>query len=93
MANGVYVCAICGTAYNSIEERAACETKCIAAKKENEEKLRQEKLEAEKEARREEIEATAKHYNELVKAYVKDYGKYSVTRAYNELFPISKFFL
>lgn len=43
-----YTCAICGTEYETIEERAACESACIADKQRREELLQ---LKKESEAR------------------------------------------
>lgn len=71
---GMYCCAICGKGYETIEERAACETKCIADRKKAEEALKKQKLEEEKNERKKEIEVKWKELNELTSEYIKDYG-------------------
>lgn len=61
MANGIYVCALCGSSHNDIEERIACETKCLKKRKEEEAR-------AAREAERKKAEETNKKKRESEKA-------------------------
>lgn len=69
-----YRCAICGKAYDTIDERVACETKCLAARKKAQAELEKKKLEEEKVTRKAEIEKKFKELSNLVNDYCKDYG-------------------
>lgn len=75
-----YTCDVCGKTYDTVEERNACETKCLADRKKAEAKRKEEELRKVKETRKKEIEMAYDHYNELLKAYIKDYGSYSFMR-------------
>ena len=79
-----YMCDVCGKTYETVEERNACETKCLAERAKAEAKRKEEELRKEKETRKKEIEDALDHYNALLKAYIKDYGSYSATRLYND---------
>lgn len=70
----MYKCEICKRVYPTIEERNACEAKCIAAKKKAEAELAKQKLDKEKTTRKEEIEKKYKELTNLIKSYCKDYG-------------------
>ena len=76
----MYKCEICGKEYENIEERVACETKCLHDRKVAEEKRKKIKLEQEKETRKQEIQMAANHYNDLLTAFMKDYGTYPTMR-------------
>ena len=52
----MYKCEICGKEYENIEDRVACETKCLHDRKVAEEKRKKIKLEQEKETRKQEIQ-------------------------------------
>lgn len=78
-----YRCAICGKSYDTIEERSACETKCLSDRAEAERKRKEEELRKTKENRKKELDMAWDHYNELLKAYIKDYGSYSAVREYS----------
>lgn len=71
-----YKCGICGSVYNSIEERMNCEMACIKKQKEAEKKAVAEKMRKEKEARKKELDAAMKHTAKLLEAWNKDYGIY-----------------
>ena len=68
----VYHCAICGKSYDTVDERVACETKCLAERKKAQAELEKKKLEEKKTTRKEEIE---KKYKELLATLVNDYCK------------------
>ena len=70
----VYHCAICGKPYDTVDERVACETKCLAARKKAQAELEKKKLEEKKNARKAEIEKKYKELATLVNDYCKDYG-------------------
>lgn len=70
----MYKCGICGKEYENIEDRIACETKCLHDRKVAEEKCKQMKLEKEKETRRKEVQMAWDHYSDLLKAFIEDYG-------------------
>lgn len=70
----VYHCAICGKPYDTVDERVACETKCLAARKKAQAEIEKKKLEEQKNTRKAEIEKKYKELATLVNDYCKDYG-------------------
>ena len=70
----VYHCAICGKSYDTVDERVACETKCLAARKKAQAEIEKKKLEEKKNTRKTEIEKKYKELATLVNDYCKDYG-------------------
>lgn len=70
----VYHCAICGKPYDTVDERVACETKCLAARKKAQAEIEKKKLEEKKNTRKAEIEKKYKELATLVNDYCKDYG-------------------
>ena len=70
----VYHCAICGKPYDTVDDRVACETKCLAARKKAQAELEKKKLEEKKNTRKAEIEKKYKELATLVNDYCKDYG-------------------
>ena len=70
----VYHCAICGKPYDTVDERVACETKCLAERKKAQAELEKKKLEEKKTTRKAEIEKKYKELATLVNDYCKDYG-------------------
>lgn len=76
----MYKCEICGKEYENIEDRVACETKCLHDRKVAEEKRKKMKLEQEKETRKKEIQMAWDHYSDLFKAFTEDYGSYPTMR-------------
>lgn len=70
----VYHCAICGKRYDTVDERVACETKCLAARKKAQAEIEKKKLEEKKNTRKAEIEKKYKELATLVNDYCKDYG-------------------
>ena len=73
-----YRCAICGKAYDTIDERVSCETKCLAARKKAQAELEKKRLEEKKTTRKAEIEKKYKELSSLVKDYCKDYGSLQI---------------
>ena len=76
----MYKCEICGKEYENIEDRVACETKCLHDRKVAEEKRKKMKLEQEKETRKKEVQMAWGHYSDLLKAFIEDYGSYPTMR-------------
>ena len=74
----VYHCAICGKPYDTVDERVACETKCLAERKKAQAELEKKKLEEKKTTRKEEIEKKYKELSTLVKNYINDYGSLQI---------------
>lgn len=70
----VYHCAICGKSYDTVDERVACETKCLAARKKAQAELEKKRLEEKKNTRKAEIEKKYKELVTLVNDYCKDDG-------------------
>ena len=85
----VYHCAICGKPYDTVDERVACETKCLAARKKAQAELEKKKLEEKKTTRKEEIEKKYKELSTLVKNYINDYGSLQIgdTRYFDDNMP------
>lgn len=73
-----YHCAICGKAYDTIDERVACETKCLADRKKAQAELEKKRLEEKKTTRKNEIEKKYKELTTLVKDYCHDYGSLQI---------------
>ena len=70
-----YHCAICGKAYDTIDERVSCETKCLASRKKAQVELKKKKLEEEKATRKAEIEKKYKELATLGNDYCKEFGE------------------
>ena len=71
----VYHCAICGKPYDTVDERVACETKCLAARKKAQAEIEKKKLEEKKNALKAEIEKKYKELATLVNDYCKEFGE------------------
>ena len=85
----VYHCAICGKPYDTVDERVACETKCLAARKKAQAEIEKKKLEEKKNTRKTEIEKKYKELSTLVKNYINDYGSLQIgdTRYFDDNMP------
>ena len=85
----VYHCAICGKPYDTVDERVACETKCLAERKKAQAELEKKKLEEKKNTRKAEIEKKYKELSTLVKNYINDYGSLQIgdTRYFDDNIP------
>ena len=71
----VYYCAICGKPYDTVDERVACETKCLAERKKSQAELEKKKLEEKKNTRKAEIDKKYKELATLVNDYCKEFGE------------------
>ena len=76
-SNPQYKCGICGTIFDSIEERMNCEAKCIRKQKEEAKKAAEAKVKEERETRRAEVTAAIERASELLNQFISDYGTYS----------------
>lgn len=85
----VYHCAICGKPYDTVDERVACETKCLAARKKAQAEIEKKKLEEKKNTRKAEIEKKYKELSTLMKNYINDYGSLQIgdTRYFDDNMP------
>ena len=85
----VYHCAICGKPYDTVDERVACETKCLAERKKAQAEIEKKKLEEKKNTRKAEIEKKYKELSTLVKNYINDYGSLQIgdTRYFDDNMP------
>lgn len=76
----MYYCAICGAMYKTVEERAACEAKCLEKKKAEDAKIKAEaKDKAKKEAEERidnEIKLLLEQYHKIVEMTKEYYDKY-----------------
>lgn len=72
----LYKCALCGKEYETIPERARCESACVDKQLKLEEKAKKEKAKQEQETRRQEVITAIKHVYELLDAYTKEYGSF-----------------
>ena len=75
-AKPMYKCALCDSVYESVVERAKCETLCIKKKEEEEKKAAAEKKLAEKKMRKEAVDEAVTNACRLTRAYIYDYGSY-----------------
>ena len=72
----VYQCAICGSEYDTIQDRANCETECVKKVLEAEKKAAKAKLFEEKNNRFAEASAALENALALVNKCVEDYGSF-----------------
>ena len=73
----IYRCAICDSVFESVQDRVACEMKCLKRKEEEELKAAEIKKKAEKDARYKEVTDAINNAVELLDKYVDDYGSYT----------------
>ena len=71
-----YICGICGARYESVQERANCELKCVKKIEEEERKAAEAKRIEEQADRKFEVDNAYKTFTELAKKYAEDYGSY-----------------
>ena len=76
----MYKCAICGSAHESIEQRAKCEMACLEKMKKAEAKVAAEKKAKEQAIRKQEVDDAFDFAYKLKKKYIEDYGHYSTVR-------------
>lgn len=82
-----YMCAICGTAYETIAGRAKCECACIAKQEEKAKKEAEAKKNEEFNARMEEVVKAFEYACELGDKLREDYG---VAYSYNPMYRFVK---
>ena len=78
----MYHCAICGESYETVEERAACESKCLVERKKADEEKQREEYEKKRKASEHEIYETLSDANELIANHIKNYKKLSLNKSY-----------
>lgn len=71
-----YACGICKTGYDSIQERANCELRCVKKIEEEERKAAEIKKQEEQTARKAEVDKALETFTELSQKYAEDYGSY-----------------
>ena len=81
----MYKCGICDTVYNSIQERAACEIKCLKKQEQEAKAAAEAKIKAEKDTRSAEVTKALENAYTLLAKYIKDYGSYSYNGNLKEL--------
>lgn len=69
----LYVCAICGTAYDTVAERSACEARCCEKKAIKEKQQRERELKKIYQSRKEEINKDIITLNQKIEKFNKDY--------------------
>ena len=72
-----YKCALCNKEYETIAERAKCETACVDKQLAIEEKAKKEQAKQEQEAERQKVMAAINYAGELLDAYTDKYGSFS----------------
>lgn len=82
MEPNAYYCAVCGTPHETIENRVACETKCLADAKKKAELM---KLKKEAEAREKSEKAALDALDvaeNALKEYFKEYERLAINKSY-----------
>lgn len=82
MEPNMYHCAICGESYETVEERAACESKCLIERKKADEEKKREEYEKNRKASEKEIYAALSFANEAIAKHVKEYKTLSLEKNY-----------
>lgn len=80
--NEKYVCAICGKSYKHIEDRIACETKCLNERKIAEAKKKESEFKTKRTNSEKEIEKRLDEVNKMVEEHLNEYGNISLTHSY-----------
>lgn len=80
-----YKCGICGTEFESVQDRMNCEMACIAKQKEEEKKAAAAKAKAEKDASQNEVTAALDNAFSLLNKHIEKYGTYQYNGKLNEL--------
>lgn len=75
--SSLYVCGICGTSHESIEERASCELSCVKKIKEEEKKAAEAKKKAEKDADFAETSAAIDNAYAMINKCVEKHGEFT----------------
>lgn len=82
MESTMYTCAICGESYETVEERAACESKCLVERKKANEEKQREEYERKRKVSEDEIYTALSAANELIANHVKNYKELSLKKNY-----------
>ena len=82
MCDEKYLCAVCGTPHDTIEERNNCESKCIAKHKQEDEIRKRNEEAAKRNNSRKEIEDILDKADKMIQAHLKKYESLSLTRTY-----------
>lgn len=80
-----YKCALCGRAYDEVQERMNCEMKCIKTKQAEEKKAAEAKKKAEKDKRYNEANVALDNAFVLINKYIEDYGSFMYGGKYKGL--------
>lgn len=75
-------CAICGHGYEEVEDRAACEAKCIKERQEAEEKRKQFEYDEAKNTSEEEIWDALSSVNKMIAEHLNTFGTLSLKSNY-----------
>ena len=75
-------CAICGNSYEEVEDRAACEAKCIKERQEAEEKRKQFEYDEAKNASEEEIGDALSSVNKMIAEHLQRFETLSLKNNY-----------
>lgn len=77
-----YICGICGARHENIEDRIACETKCLAARKEAKEKMKLAKYNEEKNDSAKALTEELIKVEKMVKKHLQKYDTYSIPQKF-----------
>ena len=78
----LYYCGVCQTPHKTIEDRAACEAKCLCRLKKLEEEAKRNELEAKRKESAEAIYAALGDVNEMIAKHLKEYHNLSLKKSY-----------
>lgn len=91
-AKPAYRCGICGSIYDSIEERSACEAACLKKRAEEKRLAEEQRKKDEKIARKTEVDEAVKRAQDLINKYTEDYGVYHCDDSiFDSSFPFTSF--
>lgn len=88
----MYVCAICGQSYEHVEERIACETKCLKKRKAAEEQKKRDEAREKRTTSTKAIEKKLTEVDEMIKQHIEEFESLELTRNYPYLSYIFKKF-
>ena len=77
-----YTCAMCGKTYSHLEERIACETKCLKAFKETEAQRKADEIKAKCDASTKAIEEKLTEVNEMLEKHLREYESFHMKGNY-----------
>ena len=88
----MYVCAICGKSYEHVEDRVACETKCLKKRKAEEEQKKRNEAREKLTNSTKAIEKKLTEVDEMIKQHLNEFESLELTRNYPYLSYIFKKF-